>query len=86
MNKTPVVEDRPLSPEEVIREHWKFNPLSYIAGLLKESPVTVQGQVKRMNRKAALAILERKTKRTPKAMTPWQRHQINVLRNRLGAD
>jgi ABC-type uncharacterized transport system YnjBCD ATPase subunit len=86
MNQKPVVEDRPLSPEEVIREHWKFNPLSYIAGLLKESPVTVQGQVKRMNRKGALAILERKARRTPKAVTSWQRHQINVLRYHVGAD
>lgn len=86
MNKKPVVEDRPLSPEEVIRGNWRFNPLSYIADLLKESPVTVQGQVKRMNRKAALAILERKARHTPRAVTSWQRHQINVLRRHLGAD
>lgn len=86
MSKKPVLEDRPLSPEETIRANWKFNPLSKIAELLKESPVTIQGQVKRMNRRGALAILERKAKQTPKAVTSWQRRQINVLRRHLGTD
>lgn len=85
MNKPSVVEDAPLSPEEVIRENWNFN-LSGIADLLKVNPLTVRNQVKRMNRKGALAILERKARRTPRAVTSWQRHQINVLRRHLGAD
>ena len=84
MNKRPAKEERPKTDEEIIRESWGVMPVADIAAKLKQPFARVLDRVTYMNQMAALRALERKLKRTrgPKAITSWQRRQINVLRKR----